>query len=73
MLWVIRVIFPSIVYIILAFNDSIHSIISLFVAVQGGWNSLMKASFEGHDKIVEILLEGGAKPDNGGMVSVCDC
>ena len=30
----------------------------------------MKASFEGHDKVVEILLAGGAKPDNGGMVSV---
>lgn len=28
----------------------------------------MKASFEGHEKIVKVLLAGGAKPDSSGRV-----
>jgi ankyrin repeat protein len=36
--------------------------------LQSGWTSLMKASFEGHEKIVVILLAAGAKPDNSGLV-----
>ena len=40
----------------------------MFTVVQRGWTSLMKASFEGHEKIVEVLLIGGAQPDNSGVV-----
>ena len=40
----------------------------MFCVVQRGWTSLMKASFEGHDKVVEVLLVGGAKPDSTGLV-----
>lgn len=40
----------------------------MFPPVQRGWTSLMKASFEGHEKIVEVLLVGGAKPDSSGVV-----
>ena len=28
----------------------------------------MKASFEGHDKVIDVLLVGGAKPDSTGLV-----
>lgn len=33
----------------------------------------MKSSFEGHEKIVVVLLAAGAKPDNNGLVCLCAC
>ena len=33
----------------------------------------MKASFEGHEKIVVVLLAAGAKPDSSGLVRPCVC
>ena len=46
---------------------------SIYVYMQNGWRSLMKASFKGHDKVVEILLAAGAKTDVWAMVSFQHC
>ena len=31
--------------------------------IQNGWTALQQASSEGHQKVVELLLRAGAKPD----------
>ena len=37
--------------------------------IQDGWTSLKKASFYGHQKVVELLLGSGANPDLQDKVS----
>ena len=31
--------------------------------IQNGWTALKRASFNGHHKVVELLLRAGANPD----------
>lgn len=38
---------------------------------QRGWTSLMKASFQGHNEVIELLLAAGANTDLKNQVSVC--
>lgn len=54
-------------HIIIFYDNNLRCSIYVYF-VQRGWTSLMKASFEGHDEIVEVLLVGGAKPDSTGLV-----
>ena len=37
-----------------------HSRLSLFLYLQGGWTPLHWACYYGHEKIVEMLVTGGA-------------
>ena len=37
--------------------------------IQQGWTSLMKASFQGHNEVVELLLAAGANTDLKNQVS----
>ena len=37
--------------------------------IQDGWTSLKTASFNGHQKVVELLLRSGANPDLQSKVS----
>ena len=38
--------------------------------IQDGWTALQQASSEGHQKVVELLLGAGAKPDLQDKVKV---
>ena len=40
-------------------------------SIQHGWTSLMKASFQGHNEVVELLLAAGANTDLKNQVSLC--
>ena len=37
--------------------------LAIHFIVQNGWTVLKQASFSGHCKVVELLLEAGANPD----------
>ena len=43
--------------------QSSHVVTFTHSTVQNGWTALQVASSEGHQKVVELLLGAGAKPD----------
>ena len=40
-----------------------HVVTSIHSTIQNGWTALKRASFKGHQKVVELLLGAGANPD----------
>ena len=40
-----------------------HVVTIIHSTIQDGWTALKQASFNGHLKVVELLLETGANPD----------
>ena len=47
-----------------------HQVVAFFMYIQEGYTPLHNASQEGHDRIVEILLQAGASVDLQTKVSV---
>ena len=45
-----------------------HVVTITHSTIQSGWTALQQASREGHQKVVELLLGAGAKPDLQNMV-----
>ena len=48
---------------ILSSNYYSHVVTIIHFTIQNGWTALEKASFNGHHKVVELLLGAGANPD----------
>ena len=42
----------------------------MIIFVQRGWTSLMKACYQGHNEIIDLLLAAGAKIDLKNQVSL---
>ena len=47
-----------------------HKVVAFFLHIQEGYTPLHNASQEGHDGIVEILLQAGASVDLQAKVSI---
>ena len=50
-----------------------HVVVRTHSTIQDGWTALKRASFEGHHKVVEVLLGAGANPDLQDQVRTVVC